>query len=208
MDLFLCSDPGFGSFTQIVTAGAAVVAASTGLYGVINAVRTYRASKASQDRQADNERRDQARFVHPMVKGHCWLALPDDPYFDAEDVFRYADEDYFTEGKDGDGRSVFMFNRQMLLVRVELTNGSAEVISNITVGLTDEGELPILRLTGASRHYLLPKSADTCVLSLPWDTGELPDMTWWRATVVFTDARGNVWTRETGQPVMDFSGSH
>ena len=207
MDIFLCSDPGVGSVTQIVTAIAAVVAACTGLYGVINAVRTYRASKLSQDRQAENERRDQARFVHPMVEGRCWMALADDPYFDAEDIFRYADKDYFKLGRDGEGGPVYMFNRQMLLMRVRLTNDSAEVVSNIKVGLTDGGELPILRSTGASRNYILPESADTFVLSLPWDEDDLPDMTWWRATVMFTDARGNVWVRETGQPVKDFKRS-
>lgn len=199
MDFFLCADPGVGSITQIATAGAAVVAAATGLYGVVNAVRSYRASIDSQKLQAENDRRDQARFVHPTVEGFSYLKQGErlDP------THQVNPEIAEVESVNGP----WVARRDSLTLWVELRNDSQEVISAVILGAENEC-LPVDRnQVSGDIDYLLPASKKTVGLVIPWARNEVPNLSDWIATVVFTDARGNLWTRETGRPVMNFADS-
>ena len=188
MDLFICSDPAWGSFSQIVTAGAAVVAASTGVYGVRNAVRTYKISVADQERQAENERRDQARFVHP--------------------VLLEVDKSKLVEGPDGSDE---FHEVDSLRVKVRITNGSDEVISDVHLGITsyDDADADALAeaATGDHLEFLTPNKEWDSIFEFPFDYEiQKPEML--KATVLFTDGRNNIWARTTGEPIEDFTRSH
>lgn len=207
MDFFLCSDPALGSATQIVTAGAAVVAASTGIYGVRNAVRTYRASVDDQERQAQSDRRDQARFVHPMVGNKCWIAEENEPFYFSSSELVVAPE---VAGRSLDHRDeeIVVFSQQALVTTETVQNDSREVISDVSISLEDEHGDRVPEMVSASLRYLLPETAKTFSLAFPWASPSVPTIADWSAWVVFTDARDNIWTRRTRQPVRDFSNSH
>jgi hypothetical protein len=101
-----------------------------------------------------------------------------------------------------------VFKQGYLTVHIIVTNDSDEVISDISATLDDGGCTKALQSAFAEVDYMLPKTVETLVTTFPWpdDADTTDDL--WRALVTFTDARDNIWTRETGRPVLDFTGSH
>lgn len=157
MNFFLCSDRGWGSATDLITAGAAVVAAATGVCGVRNAVRTFRTSVADQERRAESERRDQARSVHPVLKPLFGYHAGDD----LDNPNYQANNPHLVE-RLGDGR--VHFKTDVTLYSVELHNGSQEFISSITAGLAREDIAHPVGDNYATRRYVLPGAVEKLLL--------------------------------------------
>lgn len=217
MDFF--SDWNIRSVTQIVTASAAVVAALTGVYGVVNAVRSYRSSIASAERQAKNERRDQARFVHPIIvdwsqspKGNMHAYQARVPYFVSRDFLEEGPVDPYSKEPQP------IYTEDMLGIAVTLSNDSEEVISEVQLWIEPEDHVinvheavtadhdvfSSLAIAHAELRFVLPKTSTTVMMMVPWGTDRPPpNPTDWIAVALFTDARDNQWIRRTGEPLND-----
>lgn len=208
MDFFLCSDPEIGNLTQVVTAFAAVVAAGTGAYGVVHAVRSYRSSIEFQKLQATNDRRDQARYVHATFSGGH--SQSNTGQFIASNAASVMPGSTFIEDqKIGSGSRVRkVLTQDVVSLGVAVNNRSDEVISDVTLTL-DPGETDDdLSMAWAHTRYILPGGDWKPLLMFPRPHTDPLRLRDWKVQVTFTDGRDNTWTRKTGEPVRDFTGSH
>lgn len=208
IDFYLCSDPGWGNASEIVSALAAVAAAAGTILGVAFAYNRYKSS-------LDDKRREQAKFVHAYFEEFKIVEE-----LDVIDAIHRGRRQSLPEGfhvrpyvrtePSGYGRDFSRALKRVVFCKVTVENRSEEMVTNVYGQLSVWEAMDDGIKTGAigaweADPYLLPKSSKTFWVAVPYEGSEDDVRDIVDPILFFTDANGHTWTRSPFGPPEEFN---